>query len=287
LRSVRMVLLLLVLTISGCLFPPKPLPEGLVFEVLVNLNATGPTLSFTVICTNMGENAENVSEFGWVLGSTPKFSVLAPDGTFYDCISLSNLSMLAKQVLLEAGDSISATHDLFGEWTAWGRSDGVRFSTIDVFSAPGKYNVTATYRPFFADPDPSRRLTTLVSAKTFAIPPDFWAPYEVNVSITDLRLSSSISHVDWIVPTNRSNTIYVFTIFGRAVNHGDPGWATILVYLESDRGRLEKEHTLYFGAGASKTIFQEFDIPDGKLPDVLQYGITAIGQEPPLAPRHK
>jgi len=278
----RWAVLFLILTISGCLFPPRPSPKGLVFDVLVNLNATAPGLSLMVICTNMAESAENVTEFSWVLGSTPAFSVLAPDGTVYDCISLSNLSMLAKQVLLEAGESISRTYDLFGEWTAWRRrSDGARFSTIDVFSGPGEYNVTATYRPFEMDRDPSRRSAMLVSSRIFAIPADFWAFYEVNVSITDLRLSTWTILTQPAVPTNRSTNMHVFRIFGKAVNHGDPGWATIVTYLETDRGRLQKEQTLYFGVGSSKTILQDFEIPDGKIPDVLQYGIAAIGQEPP------
>jgi len=273
-----MVPLLLVLTISGCLFPPEPLPEGLVFDVLVNLNATGPMLSFTVICTNMGEIAENVTEFGWVLGSTPTFSVLAPNGTVYDAIHPFNLSIVARHVLLQPGDSISRTYDLLGEWVAWRRNDGARLSTTEVFSVLGEYNVTASYRPFLTDK--GRQLTTLVSTRVFAIPPDFWASYEVNVSISHLRLSTSTKLVEYVVPTNRSNRIHVFRIFGRAVNHGSPGWATVLVYLETDRGRLEKEQTLYFGAGSSKTILQDFEIPDGKMPEVLQYGITAIGQEP-------
>jgi len=275
LRFIRWVPLCLVLTISGCLLPVKPPDDGLVFEVEVNLNTTAPALSFTVICTNSGRIAKNVSEFDLILSSNPLFWVVTPDGAVYEGIRLSNLSMLAGEVLLQAGGSISQTYDLFGEWTAWRRGDGVRLSTTDVFSTPGEYNVTASYRPFLTDSDRGRRETTLVSGDIFVIPPDFWAPYRMNVSFTSLRISTHVKFIDYVVPTNQSNKVHGITIFGTAVNHGDPGWATIIAYLESDRGHFEKEQRIYFGAGASRTVFEEFEILGGTTPNILQYGFTA------------
>jgi hypothetical protein len=136
-------LLCLLLVISGCLFPPeRPTGEGLQFEVFVKVEEYAPNLSFMVFCGNGGSNPKNVnvSEFAWLFGANPSFSVLAPDGTVYDGMDLRNVTMAPKYILLQTWPAPGAncttlkTYDLLAQWTAWRRSDGVRLSTTEVFS---------------------------------------------------------------------------------------------------------------------------------------------------------
>lgn len=106
----------------------------------------------------------------------------------------------------------------------------------------------------------------------------------MEVTITDLRYEWQQAFVEWVVPTNRSDRIYTFVLFGRATNHGDPGWVTVLGYYESDRGRREEEQRIYLSTGTSTIIFITFgDVGDpyGRdRPVDFQYGFDVVLQEP-------
>lgn len=73
----------------------------------------------------------------------------------------------------------------------------------------------------------------------------------MDARVTDLWTSHRITMIDYVVPTNNSNKIYTVFLFGTAANHGDPdpGWATIVGYLELDEIQLERE-----GRGGSTSM---------------------------------
>jgi len=105
----------------------------------------------------------------------------------------------------------------------------------------------------------------------------------MDVRITDLRYEWQVGAVSWAVPTNRSGNIYTFLLFGRATNHGDPGWVSILGYYESEEGRFEKELDFHLSSGTSRIIFTDFgDVgsPNGTAtPTGFRYGFEVVRQQ--------
>jgi len=81
----------------------------------MDVQASPSGIAVNVTCTNTWDEAENVTAFQpW--GFEPKFSVETPSGTTYTAANEYNISLVATQVLLSQGCSVTRIYDLLGSW---------------------------------------------------------------------------------------------------------------------------------------------------------------------------